>query len=302
MKFFKYVLLVCLFFSCKEKIEEVPYTNNNCIAGAAFVSSLKLPTGNIAFSTSETRKMGLHLIDASKPMNDPERLLFQDSTWKMAGWLGPMLTDNKGNVWCAPVPVVNILHNPTIDQNNLYRVDPRTGKMELFLQLPYEKKSINIDNPYGIIGLAFNCETSTLYVSSVMGSSRATEKGKIYAINTTDQKVQNSITVGDAFGMGVSYKDGFRKLYYGSARNSNVYAIGLNEKGSFVGNPELVFSLEGLGPRGDDKVRKIKEDKNGNLRVYGYEFNYNLTAPTEKQENEYLFTYDLNSSKWILKF
>jgi hypothetical protein len=301
MKFFKYILLICLFFSCKEKLEEVPYTNNSCAAGAAFISKLGISTTNTAFSTSESRKMGLHLINASLPQNAPGRLLFQDSTWKMAGWLGPMLTDSKGNVWCAPVPVVNILHNPTVDQNNLYRVDPRTGKMELFLQLPYEKDAVNIGNPYGIIGLAFNCETNTLYVSSVMGSSRTTEKGKIYAINIEDKKVQSSITVGDAFGMGISYKDGFRKLYYGSARSSNVYSIGLNEKGNFVGNPELVFSLDGLGPRGDDKVRKIKEDGRGDLKVYGYEFNFNLTAPTEKQENEYIFTYDINNSKWVLK-
>ncbi len=300
MKFFKYCLLISLFFSCKEKLEEVPYTNNNCGAGAAFVNKLGIGTNNVAFSTTESRKMGLHLINVSLPQNVPGRLLFQDSTWKMAGWLGPMLTDNKGNVWCAPVPVVNVLHNPTVDQNNLYRVDPNTGKMELFLKLPYNGE-VNIDNPYGIIGLAFNCETNTLYVSSVMGSNRAKENGKIYCIDIVNKKIQSAVAVGDVFGMGISYKDGFRKLYYGSARSSDVYAIGLSAKGNFVGNPELVFSLDGLGPRGDDKVRKIKEDKFGNLKVYGFEFNYNLTAPTEKQENEYLFTYDIGNSKWVLK-
>ena len=42
------------------------------------------------------------------------------------------------------------------------------------------------------------------------------------------------------------------------------------------------------------------DDKNGNMIIFGIEFNYNLTAPTEKQETIYRFRYDVEEKKWVL--
>jgi hypothetical protein len=289
--------LVFILFSCNKKEAEVPFTSNICQGYPAFMKKLMPGAKGIAFSTTEGRNEGLWLVNPAIEPGKPGRLLYQDSSWKMAGWMGPLLTDKAGIIWCAPIPVVNMLKNPLEKQNNLYAVNPATGKMELFLALP-PAEEFTSENPFGILGIAYNCEANTIYVSSVAGSTRKKQRGKIYCINIEKKKIQSTLHCGDAFGLGVSYKDGFRKLYFGSARNESVYAIGLDENGSFSGKPEFVFSLAGLGLRGDDKAKKIREDKNGNLVVTGQEFNFNLTAPTEKQETVYNFVFDFNTEKW----
>jgi hypothetical protein len=299
-KYFILLLIINTFFSCKEKLVEVDFKSNNCQGYPAYLKKLYPANSGFAFSTTESQKKGLWLVNPLKDMNDSSRKVYQDITWKMGGWLGPLLTDKSGNIWCAPVPVVNVLDNPTKEQNNLYRVIPETGKMELFIKLPGAENE-NIENPYGILGLAYNCEANKLYVSSVAGSNRKVQKGKVYCINIEEKKIESTLDCGDVFGMGVNYKDGYRKLYFGSARNSDVFAIALNEDGTFNGEPQKVISLEGLGLRGDDKVRRIKEDNKGNLIISGIEFNFNLTAPTEKQETIYNFSYNINTENWEYK-
>lgn len=99
-------------------------------------------------------------------------------------------------------------------------------------------------------------------------------------------------------GMGISYITGKRELYFGTGRNSDVNAITLLADGKFDGKSRHVFSLLNLGPRGDDKVRKIITRTDGNLMIMGMEFNYNLIAPREKQETAYNFLYDEVNKKW----
>jgi hypothetical protein len=172
--------------------------------------------------------------------------------------------------------------------------------MNVAVALPINNKPTE-ENPYGVLALAYNCEANCVYASSVLGSTRKEEKGIIYCISTVDNTVIDKLTWGDAFGVGISFKEGYRKLYFGSARTSHVYSITINEDGKFIGKPVLAFSLQGLGPRGDDKAKKIREDQQGNLIISGYEFNFNLTAPTEIQENKYLFSWNDETKKWEYK-
>jgi hypothetical protein len=46
------------------------------------------------------------------------------------------------------------------------------------------------------------------------------------------------------------------------------------------------------------QARRIRFDKNGDMLINGIEFNYNLTAPTEKQEALYRFRYYDDIKKW----
>ena len=59
------------------------------------------------------------------------------------------------------------------------------------------------------------------------------------------------------------------------------------------------LSLNGYGPRGDDKARKIKFS-NGTMLVNGISFNYNLQASSEKPETLYSFRWNINNKKWEL--
>lgn len=132
--------------------------------------------------------MGLLLLQSDQPGNPNARItkLISIQAGK-GGWLAPILVDDAGNIFTSPAPFINILNNPIVNNNTIYRVDGKTGVMEEFMRLPFAD-SINTQNPYGIIGMVYLCETGTLYVSSVAGSRLHEENGHIYAIDLKSKK------------------------------------------------------------------------------------------------------------------
>ncbi|MBL0145593.1 MAG: hypothetical protein IPP48_07375 [Chitinophagaceae bacterium] len=295
---FIFCCLLSVLSSCKE--EQVDYQSNNCKANPAFIQGFGYQPKFSYLSTSDERIMGLVLIESTQPGNPKAAISkkMQHPSWLAGGWLAPILIAQTGDIYTAPAPFINILNNPINNNNTIYKVDAKTGVMDVFLKLP-AADSINTENPFGIIGMALLCETSTLYVSTPAGSTRHKEKGHIYAIDLNTGKIIDQINNLDVMGMGISYVTGKRKLYFGTGRSSDVFEVTLNKEGKFSGKPSLAFTLQDLGLRGDDKVRKIKTDENGNLLVHGMEFNYNLIAPREKQETLYKFVYDEEEKKWV---
>lgn len=291
-------LLMLGMVSCKNK--EIEFSPNQCKGNPAFIQGLGFNPRKSYFSTSEIRTMGLVLTESEQPGNPAAKInrSIQHPSWRKAGWLAPILIDETGNIYTAPAPFINILDNPLANNNTIYKVDSKTGVMDAFMQLP-SADSINADNPFGIIGMVYLCETGTLYVSTVAGSRRYEENGHIYAVDIKTKKVIDEIAHTDAMGMGISYITGQRKLYFGTGRSSVVYSVALSGNGKFSGSPEAVFTLQDLGPRGDDKVRRITSDQYGNLSVHGIEFNFNLIAPREKQETLYKFSWSGSDKKWV---
>jgi hypothetical protein len=296
---FAFCFLPTVFISCNNGTVE--YQDNDCKSQGAFIKNVGFNPARSALSTSENRKMGLVLIQFNEKGDTTNggKKIYQHPSWKTAGWLGPILIDPQGNCFVGPIPVINLLDNPPAKQNTIYKVDASTGEMKMFMELPVAE-NISPTNPYGILAFAYLCETNTLYISTVQGSTRDTEKGFIYAVDATTGKIIDKISNIDAIGMGISYISGKRRLYFGSARTPDVYSVVLAKDGKFNGNPSLEFSIADLGPRGDDKVRRIKFDKTtGYMQIYAVEFNYNLTAPTEKQESIYAFAWSEETQKWI---
>jgi hypothetical protein len=291
-------IVAVLMFSCQQP-GKVVYSDNNCKLIPPFVGRLGFNTKKSYFSTSEKRTMGLVLLEALDPQNLQAGAAkkYQDSSWKKAGWLAPIQLDDRGNVFTGPAPFINVLNNPATDQNTIYKVDGQTGIMAPFAKLPLPDSATD-QNPYGIIGLIYLCESGSLYVSTIAGSNRQYEKGAIYQVNAVTGKTEDKLTGMDVLGMGIAYTSNERRLFFGQARTSGVYSIALDKNGSFLGKPQLEFSLSGLGSRGDDKVRRIKTNRDGSLEVYGMEFNFNLVAPSEKQETLYRFVYDDAEKKW----
>lgn len=294
------IMLTAVFVSCKEEVVE--FDANICKKDPPFVKSMDFDARTSFFSTSDLKTMGLLLLQSEEPGNPNARITksFQHPSWKKAGWLAPILIDESGNIYTAPAPFINILNNPISNNNTVYRVDAQTGEMQEFLRLPFAD-SINTQNPYGIIAMVYLCETGTLYVSSVAGSRLHEEKGHIYAIDVQNKKIIDAIDNTDAMGMGITYTTGKRQLFFGNGRNSDIKTVTLSSSGKFSGKPVFAFTLADLGPRGDDKVRRIRTDQSGNLIVHGMEFNFNLIAPREKQESIYNFYYDEEEKKWTYK-
>lgn len=301
----KYILIIahCLvpviLFSCKEEV--VDFDANNCKGSPPFIKTMGFDTRLSFFSTSDQKIMGLQLLQSDQPGNTASiTKSFQHPTWKKGGYLAPIIIDDAGNIFTSPAPFINILDNPIANNNTIYRVDAATGEMQEFMRLPLQD-SINPQNPYGIIAMIYLCQTGTLYVSSVAGSRLHKENGHIYAINLKTKKIIDQVDNTDAMGLGISYAAGKRQLFFGTGRNPDVQVITLNAAGKFSGKPQLAFTLQNLGPRGDDKVRRIKCDQSGNLIVYGMEFNFNLIAPREKQEFVYNFYYDEEGKQWTYR-
>jgi hypothetical protein len=278
-------------FSCNEKLE---YQTNECKRQPAFVKAVGFNPARSAFSTSEKKIMGLVLLEQTA---NGEIKKYQHPSWQMGGWMGPIQLDSYGNCFAGPVPVINILNNPPSKQNIIYRVDGSTGVMNVFKELPVAD-SITNNNAYGILGFAYLCESNTLYVSTVQGSDRKNEKGIVYAVDVASGEIIDQLTGIDILGMGISYAPGERKLYMGSARSSDVFSVSLTKDGKFKGSRNVIFSLTNLGPRGDDKVRRIRFNQYGVMQIYGVEFNYNLTAPTEKQETVYQYQWNEEAAGW----
>jgi hypothetical protein len=296
------LILVCsfVFYSCKEKAVE--FSANNCKRNPSFIRSMGFVPANSFFSTSDIRTMGLVLQQSEQPGNPFAKIIksSQHPSWRQGGWLAPILIDRNGNIYTAPAPFINILDNPITNQNTIYKVDEKTGVMDVFMKLPLTDTT-TIQNPYGIIGMILLCETNTLYVSTLSGSDRQHERGAIYAIDISTKKIIDRITATDAMGLGITYAAGKRQLFFGTGRSSNLFSVILNSKGKFSGKPLVEFSLEGLGPDGDDKVRRIRTDEFGNLIIHGMSFNYNLIPQREKKETLYNFYYDSGRKKWSIK-
>ena len=247
-----------------------------------------------ALSTSERQLVGLAVVESAGP--GPPRV-YQHPSWTQAGTLAPIQLDRAGNVFVVPAPQINVLRNPPAEQNAIYRVDGRSGEMQRFLDLPAAAAPPDV-NPFGALGLAFDCDTDTLYVTSVAGSDRAREIGRIFHVDSRAAKVLSRLDNVDAIGVGVFNGVHGKRLYYGLARLPEVWSVALDDRGEFAGTPRLELSLESLGPRGDDKARRIRFD-GAEMRIHGIEFNFNLIAPTEKQETVYRFRYDPTTDGWM---
>lgn len=301
-------LLFLTFFlfsmGCENKNEEEEKTGvsiiEECKGMPGYISAAGFVPGKpFGFSVAEKGVTGLSLIQF--PGKGVRYKMFRLPSWEAAGHLGAVITDKNGNSYVIPRPFINTLKNNPEDQNTIYKINTADGQMQEYIRLKPAKAPGPV-NPFGLMGLVFDCENEIIYASSVAGSDAGQEQGCIYAIQTGDDpKVIATLTGVDPMGVGVCYFNGRKSLFYGKARSSEIYSIELSPDGSFAGDPEKVLTLALLGERGDDKPRKIRFDNHGNLIASGVSFNFNLANSADKLENIYTFQYNLQTGIWDLR-
>lgn len=271
---------------------------NNCARQPGFVNALQFDLNRSGFSTSDKHNRGIIFAEFRDPANPVEYTrIYQHPSWKEAGYLGAIVFDEEGNIYVAPLPVVNNLYNPVSGKNTIYKIDHLTGVMEKFAALPVES-AYYPHNPFGITGLTYDCSTRTLYVSTLESSDEKTENGKIFSISIVDKKIKTVLEHTDVLGMVTFTAGESKKLFFGSARSSKIYSLDISANASLRALPELAIDFSGYGPRGDDKARKIKFSTLNVMIIYGVEFDYNLVAPTDRQETIYRFQLDAGVKKW----
>lgn len=296
-----YIYPILLLFACNSPEKKEVYSGSaafeECKKQPAFVPSIGFNPQISGFSTSEKKVKGLAFIQFSPNGNPAEQKVYQHPSWKSAGFMGPMALDELGNIYVAPIPMVNVLENQTEKQNIIYKIDSKTQEMSQLINLPSAQKPSE-QNAYGLLGMVYDCRTRFLFASSVLGSDREKEVGRIYSIDVKSGKVIDQLENVDAMGVGINYLNQKNRVFFGKARVSEIWSVEVDKEGKFVGEPRLEINLEDLGPRGDDKARKIRFAPNGDMLVQAINFYFNLTAPTEKQETAYTFRYDVGQGKW----
>jgi len=269
----------------------------SCRKPAAFISGIGFNPQRSAFSSTEKRCKGIALLEIPQA-GDTVRRIWQDSTWSQFGYMGSITTDEEGNVYTAPIPFVNTIDQTLKTIHTLYKINSSNGKMSAFTTLP-DIDSVAGVVPFGVLGLYYDCHGKNLYVSSVGGSSQQEEKGHLYVLDIPSGKIVDQMKDIDAFGLFVGGITGEKRLYVGRARTSEIQSIKLSKEGLFKGVLQNECSLDGLGPRGMDKARRIRFDASGNLLVYGLDFSFNLAAQSDKPESVYHFGYNRVDKKWI---
>ncbi|MGH2648350.1 MAG: hypothetical protein ACRDE8_12310, partial [Ginsengibacter sp.] len=159
------ILLFFLILSCNEKVKkEDAYSMGTipCQGQPSYLAQTGLNPQSSALSTSEKKIKGLVLIELIKsPSGITRGKTWQHKSWSRYGWMGPITTDNRGNSYVAPVPVINVIDNPKEKQNIIYKVDSHTAEMAPLIELPVTPV-VNHENPYGLLGLYFDCEARIL--------------------------------------------------------------------------------------------------------------------------------------------
>ncbi len=278
-----------------------------CQTEPPFIKTLGFDPLWTGLSTAEKNLMGIVLVEFEKSpsQNAPtsasiRKSYYQHPSWRSAGFLSTISFDFHGNAYAIPAPLISMFYNPENKLNTIYQIDANTGIMNEWLNLPFYKKPSML-NPYGLLGITYDCTADILAVSSVAGSNRHHQYGVITLIQASAKKIIDTLNGVDAMGLAIALDEKNQKrLYFAKTRNGSVNSVVITPLGKFLRKTERQeLLLDGYGPRGDDKARKIKFIGN-QMQINGIAFNYNLQAQREKPETIYTFNYNAKTKKWIL--
>lgn len=267
---------------------------DRCRRGPAFQSELALGPRS-ALSTSLTEIKGLVIIDPDGA--DGVGSVYQHESWDDAGYLGPFVTDRRGDVYVAPVPLVSLIDNPAGMQNRVYRIDSDSREMSLFLELPAAANASE-RSVFGVVGLAYDCETHSLYASSLAGSTLEAEVGRIFRLDLAAGRIASRLEGVDCLGVGVHRGSNGKRLYCGSARGPLVQSWALDASGDAVGDARLDLPLGQQVSGGRNTVRRIRFTTDGRMELRLFEFRYSLHVSGERIEDVLLFDYDPGRDRW----
>ncbi|MCC6616622.1 MAG: hypothetical protein IT320_24325 [Anaerolineae bacterium] len=224
---------------------------------------------------------------------------YQHPSWTSAGTMSAFQRDEFGNIFIIPTPFINILDNPPEKANIIYRIDGETGEMTPFIDLP-ALAPVSQSNPFGLLDITYDCDTHTLYASSVFGSTYEDVAGAIYQVDPRSAEVKSTFEHVDAFGIGVFNGSQGKRLYYGLARSPEIYSVALDASGAFTDDVQLEFSLDDLGTSPDLHAQAITFQGASQLVITMAQFDYNLVSPTESQQTLLSYLYHPEDDTWEL--
>ena len=261
----------------------------------AFVSKLDLKQP-VAIDTAQSRFPGVVVREVKA-----QQRLYRHPSWQMSGHTASTVMDSQGNIYVIPVPSVGLDTNPLAKRNTLYRIDAQTGVMSEFMALPLPEDD-GKRNPFGTVGLAFDCDTNSLYVSSVAGSTPREQKGVIYQIDVQARTILSQYKATDAIGLAVFNFANEKRLYFGSARTASLASISLDAKGGFFGPAKFELSLLDIKNGRGFPARKIRfaQSRSGQyfMQVKDGKFDCRPNAETAQAHQGYHLKLDEGTQQW----
>ncbi|MGQ9547146.1 MAG: hypothetical protein ACUVSY_00980 [Roseiflexus sp.] len=254
----------------------------------------------LGISTGERLYRGLVIFDGRVPVTaDPAlRDIHQEPSWDDAGTLGPFVLDRDGHIYTAAVPRTAVSDNPPGSLNVIYRIDSDTAELHPFITLPGIPAGSS-GNPFGILGMAYDCDTHALYVSTVAGSTRQEEQGRIVRIDLASREVSDEMVGIDAIGLAVFQGRAEKRLYIGLARSAGVGSVALDAGGHAVGEFRIDLILDDqVTTFADPRVRRIGFDQT-NMTLFVVPFSFNLRAVSEQQQVTLRYGYDAERDTWV---
>ncbi len=252
---------------------------------------------NAVLDTQARRVRGMVMYDlTSEGQEASQPAPYQHPSWAQAGYLSSPILDRDGAIYVGAVPWVSILYNPPAAANKLYRIDPRTAELSELLDLPTAAPANNT-NPYGILALNYDCNTHSLYVSSVLGSTKQQQFGRIFRVDLASKKASIVLDGVDSFGLGVYNGSSGKRLYYALARQPQIYSIALDAQGNPTGQPRQEIDFSGQGYHGDERGRRITFG-DATMQVRIVQFDYTLTAVTNPNESTLSYRYNPETDSW----
>lgn len=284
---------------------------NACRQNPYFAAAQGLPE-SLSISTNERLIRGLVVYDSSFT---PDQVVlgapgvYQHPTWDDAGYLGPVATDSEGNIYTAATPRTGLLENPPEKSNIVYKIDSRSGEMRPLVDLPAAAPPA-AGNPFGIMGLTYDCNTDSLYVASVMGSTFDSEVGRIYQVDARTGEVRDMLEGVDALGVAAFNGTSGKRLYFGAARKPELRSVALDRNGRFMAldepapaGPRTDVLLAELGEGYDLRARRISFSAAGNeMVVRAVEFYYTMVAASEVRSVNFTFAYDEAGDSWTFRY
>lgn len=269
------------------RVKPAPKKLVNCEGKPKFLNKLGF-VGDITFSTNEKGIRGLILFGSTSENSDA-LLRYQHQSWSSAGFLDAFVMDRNGNLYLAPSPRTGLGVSQPKNQDHIFKLDTQNGALASYVTLPSAAPASS-ENPYGVLGLAYDCDTNSLYATSVMGSTPAQPAGRIYRIDLDSGEIADQRDNLDAYGIAIRAASS-KELIFGSPEDVQIRALDLDQDGNFQGEPRTIATL--ADPL---RARKISLANENEMVVQAVEFSFtNAEIP---QETETRFQYDAASGVW----
>ncbi len=251
--------------------------------------------GGLYLSTNLKKRDGLYVMGR---LPNGRLARWRDPSWAETGPVSAYARDRRGHIYLAATPFVQAADDAAWRYRTIWKIDSDSGKIAPWLTLPVAGKP-HAGNPYGILGMAYDCSTDSLYVTSVMGSDYDHKKGMVYRIDLRTSAVQKVLTGIDAMGVLVMTGAGGKRLLLGSARSSAVLSLPLDHSGQVTGPPRLLFRLQQAPGGRDDRARRlILNNQTGELTIKAMDFDFTLRTASEAEERWYHYRYQPANDQW----